>query len=1506
MKTFSIYLKMVFILLFSSNLFAQHFCAQVCASGPNAGQFCSSNADCNPVTNNAPLFDDADKIAYITVDEGSGVENILSYLSVTDSDGGDTLTWTQVTSPSKGTFSVSGTSGGGSNKTPVSATYTPTINTIGSDTFSVRVSDTKATDDLSVNVTITDINPDLTDGQSFSIAENSANNTSVGTVVWTGDTDGLTFSIVSGNSTGAFKINSSTGEIQVNDTNQLDYETTTSYSLVISVDDEDADSSNDDTTTVTINVNDIDELAPTVSSIRAPSNGTYKATQNLSFTVNTSENVTVTGTPRLVLDIGGTTKHATYVSGSGGQALAFTYTVESGLNDTNGISVISLELNSGTLKDGAGNNMDLTLNSVGSLSNVLVDSIVPTLSSVTMASNNSDTSVAKVGDVITVSFTSSESLSGTPTATIAGNGAVVTNTSGNNYTATYTMQSGDSTGNIVFTIDFSDNAGNNGTQVTGVTSGSVVSFDKSAPTKSSSNPADGATGVSVNSNLTITFSENVALGSGNIILKKSDDNSVIETFNAATGNGDAGGTISVATNTLTINPNSDLVYNKAYYLQIASTAIVDGSGNSYTGINDTGTWNFTSAEPTVTLSASSSTIVENGGTSTLTATLSGVSGEDVTVNLSKSGTATDNTDYTLSSTSIVINAGSTTGTATLTGVDDLVTDAAETIIIDIDSVTGGSESGSQQETITITDDDSPGINLSKTTASVSESGSTDTFTVKLNTLPTGNVVIDLSSDDTGEATVSPATLTFTTANWNTPQTVTITGVDDTTVDGDQTPTVTLAINTGATADADYDALGDKTVTVTTTDNDTPGFTLSKTTASVNESGTTDTFTVVLDAQPASNVVIEVTSSDTSEATVSPANLIFSNGNWNIPQLVTLTGLDDSDTDGDVNSIITLSINDGSSDDSFDLLADQILSVITIDNDNIAPVISDISLITQEDTEVKLTLSNFTGAFSDLDTGDSLDKIRFTTLGTKGIIQLNGVNITVNQEISSSDINSLVYIPNLNISGTDTFTYEAKDSMSYSNGASLKFTITSVNDQPEIIRNFGSIDIDEDDPIERYSFSISDIEGEDINVFISSSNPNILSLISNWENPLTNSEYTKSLSFDLKPVANENGSATIKIRAIDTNGASNTESFSVQIASSNDTFNLERVSKQIYYKGFSKREIPLLTSNVDVYENLTYNVTLSNPDIINYSIEDNKMIITSPPKVISGKTTINISATDGEFSDAISFDLQVLLIEQDENIKEEGVLVVKEEDGIVITTISFEDGLTVKTEEDREKTTTISSGDTTSKAVSTLSDAEVKILENILHLTVEDLSLGVKADADVHTTGEVIHSFTYSDGKVTRAKSEAVGATTEIGRDNGLLNVTTTLAFEDTDIEVKANENGRAIHTVKFAGQVSQATSNITGTRTVINSNGAVTTTSGEVDSEEEYYIKAQVITKASGETTTRFVRVKKSNDEIVEFIGNTIRETTPYPLGNEVTVEMIDDKLQIKTKTQLISDIIIE
>lgn len=109
------------------------------------------------------------------------------------------------------------------------------------------------------------------------------------------------------------------------------------------------------------------------------------------------------------------------------------------------------------------------------------------------------------------------------------------------------------------------------------------------------------------------------------------------------------------------------------------------------------------AGPNVTLSLTGDPMAEAAGASTVTATLSAISAQDVTVNLAFSGTATLTDDYTRSGTSIVITAGNLTGSITLTAVQDANAEGAESVIVDVVSVVNGIEATPQQVTATITD-----------------------------------------------------------------------------------------------------------------------------------------------------------------------------------------------------------------------------------------------------------------------------------------------------------------------------------------------------------------------------------------------------------------------------------------------------------------------------------------------------------------------------------------------------------------------------------------------------------------------------------------------------------------------------------------------------------------------------------------------------------------------------------------------------------------------------------
>ena len=101
----------------------------------------------------------------------------------------------------------------------------------------------------------------------------------------------------------------------------------------------------------------------------------------------------------------------------------------------------------------------------------------------------------------------------------------------------------------------------------------------------------------------------------------------------------------------------------------------------------------------------------------------------------------------------------------------------------------------------------------------------------------------------------------------------------------------------------------------------------------SEAGASATFTVVLTAQPTAPVTVTLASSDVSEGTVGPAQMIFTGADWSAPQVATVTGVDDDVDDGDVAYTIVTTV--GSADPNDNGLAAADVSVTNIDDDGVA-------------------------------------------------------------------------------------------------------------------------------------------------------------------------------------------------------------------------------------------------------------------------------------------------------------------------------------------------------------------------------------------------------------------------------------------------------------------------------------------------------------------------------------------------------------------------------------------
>jgi len=146
---------------------------------------------------------------------------------------------------------------------------------------------------------------------------------------------------------------------------------------------------------------------------------------------------------------------------------------------------------------------------------------------------------------------------------------------------------------------FDDSSSNSYAGISSTTALSFTTADVVNPTLSSSSPADNATAVAIDANIVLNFSESVDVESGNITIKKTSDNSTVETISVTGGLVTGSGSSQI-----TVNPTSNFDPNIEYYILIDATAFDDSSSNSYAGISSTTALSFTSANVLPTLSSS--------------------------------------------------------------------------------------------------------------------------------------------------------------------------------------------------------------------------------------------------------------------------------------------------------------------------------------------------------------------------------------------------------------------------------------------------------------------------------------------------------------------------------------------------------------------------------------------------------------------------------------------------------------------------------------------------------------------------------------------------------------------------------------------------------------------------------------------------------------------------------------------------------------------------------------
>jgi hypothetical protein len=339
--------------------------------------------------------------------------------------------------------------------------------------------------------------------------------------------------------------------------------------------------------------------------------------------------------------------------------------------------------------------------------------------------------------------------------------------------------------------------------------------------------------------------------------------------------------------------------------------------------------------------------------------------------------------------------------------------------------------GTQAITINVT-----GVTVTEAGGSTNatEGGSGDNYTVVLTSPPTANVAVTVTAD--AQVSVSPSTLTFTTANWSTPQTVTVSAVNESRAEGNHSGAISHA---STSADATYNTLSIDSIAVNLTDNDSAGVSVTESggSSAVTEAGATDSLSVVLTTEPNADVTVSLTAN--SQLTLSSSSLVFTAANWATPQNITVSAVDDLRAEGSHNGTISMSVS--SSDSYYQALSLSSLTVAITDNDS-----AGVSL-TQSSSSTSVSEAGTTDSYSIVLTSEPTSNVVVTVNPGAGVtvdassLTFTAANWNQAQTVTVSAVNDSV------VEGihTATITHSAASADSNYNALSINSLSVSITD-----------------------------------------------------------------------------------------------------------------------------------------------------------------------------------------------------------------------------------------------------------------------------------------------------------------------------------------------------------------------------------------------------------------------------------------------------------------------------
>ena len=457
--------------------------------------------------------------------------------------------------------------------------------------------------------------------------------------------------------------------------------------------------------------------------------------------------------------------------------------------------------------------------------------------------------------------------------------------------------------------------------------------------------------------------------------------------------------------------------------------------------------------------------VREGSTATYTVALSALPSANVTVTLSSG----DADVATVSDTTLTFTTanGTNAQNVTVTGTTDTDANYEATEILHEVSI-GSYRYPTAVIPVEVSDDDVPVLTLASThtaadfPSDVSDGypfdgriggggngfneGSTANYTVQLDSEPKSDTTINLSRSNRSAVAVSPTSITFTKTGeasdankheWDDPQTVTLTAVTD----SDASDEIVL-VSHKITVDSKNYVLGQ--VEVIVWDSALPAFTYSTDNREVtisSEDGTA-TYTIVPATEPSSNLTVYLTSSATSSVTVSPSSMTFTvgvDGNWEMPQEITVTGVADDDDFDDFATINHWSIVDGQN-----VYLPSVRVAVT--DGNRAPFFEDGLKTSREVHENAAQGANVGAPVTATDLNN--DTLTYSLDDPSGKFIINSASGQITLVASNSLDHEMEQDYTMNVNVTDRATNGLTDNIE------VKVLVTNVNEPPEITRTTG--------------------------------------------------------------------------------------------------------------------------------------------------------------------------------------------------------------------------------------------------------------------------------------------------------------------------------------------------------------------------------------------------------------------------------------------------------------------